>query len=806
MPTRRHHFRLAKTCCLLAACLVLPSQQVAAQDAPTLDQRYVKGLRERGLLELAERTCRKRLDGDEKDVWTGELLRVLAERALVAQPQERAQFWREAEQLAEQFSRENGDHPRAILIEIQLGLNHLARGQDLRIYADLVAAADVQPALTALADSDRAFKQIDEKLQVMIAEAGTRRSGGLNRDDLFALQNKVVHDRSRIAQQRGLCYPSGSEDRAAAMGEALEFLKHGLTRLDRNSPLAYRMKVERAICFRELGDPTSAFAILAPIARRPVDDELVPLVRSERLRLAIARNDATTVQRSLNDRDPRLRVSVDWKLARLEGAVFLWKVNAENEPVAKRWRGEALAIVKTIEVEYGGYWARRANRTLIKSATGIADLEVLQRRADEFYLRGQLEEALASYDKATAAAVETQNQQAQFLTMYRAAKVVQQLGAAVEFRSRLKQIATELPDYSNSDDAHLLLIRELVTAAQKDPKFLVEYYDALTFHIQQWPMQNTSDQVRVWLGMWQTSKGNAQEAIRTYRQVSPRSVQFSEALDGLRGIWMRRLTQHIEELDEALQTFKDAIPNSTTEQSVRILIIAAWSGAQLSLYYDPSRVGEWQLPLADGWTRCEDVRLKARMMPTYLAMLVETGNEAKATSVLDFEDPTADLLFDTAQELVVLVDRPNPRPAASKLLLQVIERLRKLSATEENPALDLWEATAADVAGESARAVKMYRRLLKKTPADVAIRRKLAKSLGRSADAKTLADSLNEWRIVASGSPKGEDSWLEARFQIAQIYLKLGNRKEAVTRVRYLLLTSPPEEPWKSRFEKLLEK
>lgn len=53
---------------------------------------------------------------------------------------------------------------------------------------------------------------------------------------------------------------------------------------------------------------------------------------------------------------------------------------------------------------------------------------------------------------------------------------------------------------------------------------------------------------------------------------------------------------------------------------------------------------------------------------------------------------------------------------------------------------------------------------------------------------------------------KGQDSWLEARFEIAQIYLKLGNRDEAITRVRYLLLTSPPSEPWKSRFEKLLEK
>ncbi|MFP6676164.1 MAG: hypothetical protein VB878_13865 [Pirellulaceae bacterium] len=808
MPTRRPNSCVAKACCLLAIILAVQTSLVTAQDSPTLDQRYVKGLRERGLLELAERACRKQLDadGDDEDVWTGELLRVLAERALAAEPQDRASLWLDAEKLATRFARENGNHPRAILIEIQMGLNHLARGHDLRIYADLVAAADVEPALTALADADRVFEEIDEKLLVMIAKAGTRRSANLTRDDLFALQNKVVHDRSRIAQQRGLCYPSGSPDRAAAMGEALEFLKQGLTRLDRNSPLAYRMKVERAVCFRELGDPTSAFAILAPLARRPVDDELVPLVRSERLRLAIARDDATTVQRSLSDSDPRLRSSPDWKLARLEGAVFLWLVNGQNDRVAKRWRDEALSIVKTIEVEYGGYWARRANRTLIKSATGIADLEVLQRSADEFYLRGQLEEALTAYDKAAAAAADAQDPSAQFLTMYRAAKVVQQLGDSVEFLSRLKQIATQLPDYSNSDDAHLLLIRELVSVSQKDPKFLDEYHKALTFHIQQWPMENTTDQARVWLGMWQAGKGQEAEAIRTYRQVGPQSSLFPDALDGLRGIWMRRLSQHVEELDEALETFKKAIPDPPTDESVRILTIAAWSGAQLSLYYAPDRVSQWLPQLTDAWSRCDDNRLKARMLPMYLAMLAETKNGEKAIALLDREKPPADLLFDTAREFVVLVDRPDPRQATSKLLLKVIERLRDLPDTADKPALDVWEATAADVAGESARAVEIYLRLLKKTPADVGLRRKFAKSLGQSDDEKTLTDSLNQWRIVAGGSVKGQDSWLEARFEIAQIYLKLGNRDEAITRVRYLLLTSPPSEPWKSRFEKLLEK
>jgi tetratricopeptide (TPR) repeat protein len=194
------------------------------------------------------------------------------------------------------------------------------------------------------------------------------------------------------------------------------------------------------------------------------------------------------------------------------------------------------------------------------------------------------------------------------------------------------------------------------------------------------------------------------------------------------------------------------------------------------------------------------------MLPMYLAVLAETKNGEKAIALLDREKPPADLLFDTAREFVVLVDRPDPRQATSKLLLKVIERLRDLPDTADKPALDVWEATAADVAGESARAVEIYLRLLKKTPADVGLRRKFAKSLGQSADEKTLTDSLNQWRIVAGGSVKGQDSWLEARFEIAQIYLKLGNRDEAITRVRYLLLTSPPSEPWKSRFEKLLEK
>lgn len=800
---------------LFAAILVNPTCAVAQDPPPTLDQRFIRGLRERGLLELADAACRRQMvssSQEEVDVWVGELLRVLAERAMDAEPQDRAALWREAEKLGDKFLRENEGHARAIIIRIQLALNHFARGENLRIQSELKAAADIAPALDALAVADRAYGKIDEELQLLIGRAGTRRDGELTRDDLFALQNQVVYDRARVAQQRALCYESGSDDRAAAMGEALEYLEDGLKRLAPTASLTFRMRIERATCFRELDDLETAGKVLAPLLKIEIGDELLPLLRCERMRQSIAGEDATSVQRSLSDQDAGLQGSVEWELARLEGAVFLWQSNKANPRVSQRWRNDALSILANIENQYGGYWARRANRTLIRSATGSADVAVLQRRADEFYLRGQLEEAIAAYDKAALAAVDAQDPEGQFLSMYRAARVVEQQDDSVAFRDRLKQITVVLPDHPSTDDAHLVLIRQLASAARLDQTSLKEYGTALETHLQRWPNENTADQVRIWAAIWAASQRDDKRAIDLYKGVQPSSEFFPDALDGLRGIWLQQLTTDPTGVDDALNFFATALEEKSTADSAKVQGLSAWSGTQLSLRFAVGQVEEWQPKLAAAWDGTDDLRLKQRMLPTQVAALAKTGQLDEANSLVDTET-NADILLQVAAELAGLLENQSSEESANgsstettgNVLAQTIQKLRGMKGIKSGTTLDQWEATAATVSGDVAKAIKIYEQLLATTPADVVARQKLARLLTRSKDRTRMDQAANQWRIIAAGFRRGHDSWFEAKIEIARLDIRLDKKEEALKLVRYLLVTARPKEPWKSRFEALLK-
>ena len=101
------------------------------------------------------------------------------------------------------------------------------------------------------------------------------------------------------------------------------------------------------------------------------------------------------------------RDSADLDFALLETYLALWRVaqNDGNEAVSKSWREKTLAIAKFIEQRHGAYWARRSELLLVNSAprtAGGRDMEILARSADNLYLEGMFDEAVAAYETAWA--------------------------------------------------------------------------------------------------------------------------------------------------------------------------------------------------------------------------------------------------------------------------------------------------------------------------------------------------------------------------------------------------------------------
>ena len=112
-----------------ATCLIaLP---VCAQ---SLDARFVEGLRQRRLFELAEAYCTDRLSRTTPDdsiqvELTLELIRTLDLHAANAPLDQRGALWRKSREVAASFLRQSPPHPRATVVRFQDALTLLAQGE-----------------------------------------------------------------------------------------------------------------------------------------------------------------------------------------------------------------------------------------------------------------------------------------------------------------------------------------------------------------------------------------------------------------------------------------------------------------------------------------------------------------------------------------------------------------------------------------------------------------------------------------------------------------------------------------------------
>ncbi|MDZ7616672.1 MAG: hypothetical protein U1E05_06690, partial [Patescibacteria group bacterium] len=132
----------ALTAGLLAACSL-----AAAADEPSADARFLAGLRQRRLYELAQRYCEDQLGRDDlvasrRAELTIELAQTLADHAAGSDAPARDALWQRAFDAAEQFSRQHPDSPRLPLVRLQGAMTLLARGELARREGQLLAEGE----------------------------------------------------------------------------------------------------------------------------------------------------------------------------------------------------------------------------------------------------------------------------------------------------------------------------------------------------------------------------------------------------------------------------------------------------------------------------------------------------------------------------------------------------------------------------------------------------------------------------------------------------------------------------------------
>jgi len=799
---------------LTAACLVGTTIAASAGD----EMRFLDGLRQRRLFGLAETYCQKRLattqlSETERAQLITELIRVFAEHAVNLPPPQRAPLWQRAHRTATDFRTNHAGHPRLVLVLVQDALAFLSEGELARREAEV--APRPQSALEAARGTIRkaiaVLEEIDKRLGELIplARRSSPRGDALTVGQLSSLQQNVRYLLARAYRNRALCYPLRSTDRVAALTQAIDQLKKPLLELPPDDTLIWRIHLDQAVCQRLLGARDQAAQLLAELDKRKLSPRESLRVRAERARLQLSAGQTQQALLTIGKgRELEGVVSAELDFAHLETFVALWQAagDAGDASLAQRWQQKSVAAVKFIEHTHGRYWARRAELLLIGTGKqrSTGSVEILARTADDLFLKGQLGDALLTYDKAARNARDSGRSDQAFELAYKAGLIEQQRRRNREASQRFRELALSHKDHPQSCNAHLLSILNAAEMAKEDATKLAAYVDLLEEHLSTWPGGQTANTVRVWLGERYEGDQEWGLAIDTYRLVPPDSKQYGTAVKAVAGCWLNWAAQRKASgeavVEVALQAaaFCDQVVGDPDEQWTEAQRIGATTGAQVRLLYLPDRAAEAYDLLAAalaGSAAAENAWKSAARTLLVAALGVVPGRIEDARSELnELPDATLGDLLNLMDVMAAVSESApsNRRREPAELQLAVVARLGKLDS-------DLDGTTRSRVAVARARAlvsaqrlddaIAAYRELAVQSPGDLAIQLAYAQTLSQADSQEHLRQALVRWRILASRTRPHSVHWLQAKYSVALTQFKLGDKRSAAKLIRYLQAT-----------------
>ncbi|HZN36274.1 MAG TPA: hypothetical protein VFB80_20740 [Pirellulaceae bacterium] len=811
----------------LAACVAL------SRAADSSDAKFLSGLRERRLFELAEVYCADRLRSAERNgaaerELTLELIRTLALHAAHSPPQGRAALLDRARRSAADYLRRAPLPPRAILVRVQDALTPLAQGELGRqeFEAGLVAADQLEPARQALREATALLEALDKELarEIPLRRRTPPRAGELNADELIGLHQDVQRQLARGQRNRALLAGPGSDDRRALLLAAIETLKRPLAQLSDDDPLRPQVQLDQAECLRLAGQAAEAGELAAGFDQEKIAPAVRWRARAELIRVALAQNNLTGAQRLMDaGQSATGQSSAEFDFARFEALLAL--SGSASATQARQYQEEAAAAAKSIDDSHGPYWGRRADQLLIAALPrgAGASAQLLARKADGLYLKQDFAQAVAAYDDASAAARSAGQTDAAFDLAAKAALALQQRGQHAAAADRLRKLAKELPTHPRAPPAHLLAVWNAAQLAHGQPE-AAEFYAALVReHLADWPQAASASQARLWLGKLAELRGDFAAAIDAYRGVPRSSEHFDAAVLALADCWRQRLAKLAAAGQPTAQPLAEALGQLTAVWSGREKS-AAWSAAEraaalaqaeLILAFEPSRAAAAEQSLRAVLAGAGDVQEEWQLTAhsqLVVALAGQPGREREAEDVLRqlrAASPVQLLavLEGLAQAASGGTSQSRPKIAAVQLAaLKLLEQDRQQLLPAEQLRLSTIEAEALATSGRRDEALAALEKLAQAIPDSGVVHERYAALLLDSNDRSQLEQALAQWRIIASRSQPHGPRWLQAKYSIAVAQLKLGDRERAATLLQYILAVPPglKGSPWEAKYNELL--
>lgn len=827
---------------LMVLLLAWLPQAALAEDAnAAADQQFIDGLRQRHLYRLAQTFCleqlaRSDLDDEARAQFVIQLSRSFAEQALHTKPGERDPLWKQAATVTEKFVNEHPESTSWPLVRMQTALVYLAHGESIRRRIELSSNPGDLPdqALESLQFAIKITNQLDQFLASRLraaARPASKPKQGLNENELRWLQIQCQFYHAQASMNLGELYPIGSPDRVAALRSAIDRFDP-LAKLDDSQPLAWQSRIETAACYRLMGNFAEAGRQLQRWDSSTPPAKVQTELQTEWLMLELAQDNlSAAVQRiKQHENGDWIRTPL-WDEAVIQVFLATAKASSENGEAAQAtaWRARAMERLPAI-ARHGLFWKRRGETLLARSASPNAqspgELSTLARAADGFYRSGELDEAIAAYDRASAAA-SAQESVDQFFDLSRKAAAIElKRKNYSEAAKRLRALALAAPKHPGAADAHLLAVYYCGQAAQQQkPIVLDEYVAWIDEHLRMWPEADSANQARWWQARVLKEQAEWERAIAALMGISPDHKQFIPALNEIAACYEGRIAAEANSNEdisplaaEATQWLQRLVVGTENRWPER------WSPSQLEAALLASRFfiaygGDYakaETMLGQAMSQSENATESWSTTASGLLAVALAGQGRADEAVPLMQQLVAGT---PEQRLRLLVDlervgtgNATPPAELTSIRLKLAETLEADQHTLSPDQRREWQlawARTLSAAGDVDEAARRYAALIDSQETDPAAQYEYAQLLARSEDRASLEQALTLWRDVLNElsrtDPQGQQ-WFEAKYQLALLHFKLGDPQRAAKIIRLTQVLHPElgNPSLKAQFQDLL--
>ena len=547
------------------------------------EQHYVDGLIERGLTNIAEHYCRKRLGFDsltdsQKAGYARALLQSQKQTLLNASPQNREAVRLQIEQTIREMDSMFTDSPLSTIIALQQ-INVAIADIERHLPGEMIARIDTeirrvlqriasQPAASTVSHETSVQMSLARRLQFckalvvrLLAQDQPEQQTELLAQALAILRPLIITDGSstvtpeQMALSKLAIFEATAVHRKLRQYEEIETLLNLLRKSDFLTPR------DRAML--------PAVELLSAVDLR---DEA-------RVHVALqAIETALTDARSLGITQQIDRGVPDLMLARLQGYLFFWKRNLETQsslphivgtttaPNIVACRTNVIGILRSFENDFAPCWRHKAESIMSTEAVFFGNDPVfVEQRTDTLVRDGRIDEAIADYDSLAASLVASDPNEA-FRVALRAADLLaitvdhqwQHIDATNEPNAtpdmieatatlerslfeRLQKLAISNKQHPQAVETHLAAVYHAARLMQFDAISLDAYLSLLSEHYLTWPQSKQTDAIRLQASQLLLHESKFREAVDVLAPIDNRSSVAMNAVktaeqcfDGLR--------------------------------------------------------------------------------------------------------------------------------------------------------------------------------------------------------------------------------------------------------------------------------